>query len=256
VRCSSLSCLLGGPGYRAYAGANAFLDALAESAGGRRRGAGRWISIDWDAWDLGGERRRLAPAAGAALAMTPAEGVEVFRRILAAPGLPRVAVSTAPLELRRAAAGRAEAATRAAAAWRAVEATGAAAAARRAVVATGAAAGDAAAGVAAGVASTVHQRPALDQPYVAPRTETELALAAMWQALLGLDRVGAEDYFFQLGGDSMMAAQVISRVRELFAVDLPLKLILEQPTVIALSRAIELDRSSLGEPVAQAEVER
>jgi non-ribosomal peptide synthase protein (TIGR01720 family) len=54
-------------------------------------------------------------------------------------------------------------------------------------------------------------RPALAQPYLAPRTELEEALAAIWAEVLGLDRVGVEDNFFELGGDSILSLQVVSR---------------------------------------------
>jgi amino acid adenylation domain-containing protein len=71
--------------------------------------------------------------------------------------------------------------------------------------------------------------------YEAPRTPYEEALCAIWQQVLGLDRVGIHDNFFELGGHSLLATQVMSRLREAFQVDLPLRVIFEAPTVTALA---------------------
>jgi amino acid adenylation domain-containing protein/non-ribosomal peptide synthase protein (TIGR01720 family) len=57
-------------------------------------------------------------------------------------------------------------------------------------------------------------RPLLRKPYVAPRTEAERRLAAIWSAVLGLREVGVEDNFFELGGDSILSIQIVSRARE------------------------------------------
>jgi phthiocerol/phenolphthiocerol synthesis type-I polyketide synthase E len=69
--------------------------------------------------------------------------------------------------------------------------------------------------------SSGYRRPDLATPFLAPRDETEAALAGIWQRVLGIARVGVHDSFLELGGDSLLAAQVISRVREEMAVDLP-----------------------------------
>ena len=67
--------------------------------------------------------------------------------------------------------------------------------------------------------------------YVAPRNETESALADIWQDVLQLDKVGVTDNFFDLGGHSLLATQVVSRVREYFNVELPLSSLFEEPTI-------------------------
>jgi phthiocerol/phenolphthiocerol synthesis type-I polyketide synthase E len=58
-----------------------------------------------------------------------------------------------------------------------------------------------------------HPRPNLQTAYVAPRSEIEEQIAAVWQGLLGIDRVGIHDNFFDLGGDSVMGIQVVARMR-------------------------------------------
>jgi acyl-coenzyme A synthetase/AMP-(fatty) acid ligase/acyl carrier protein len=78
-----------------------------------------------------------------------------------------------------------------------------------------------------------------ETPYVAPRTPVEETLAALWSELLGVERVGVDDHFFDLGGHSLMATQLISRVREVFGVDVPLAALFEEaPTVANLARAV------------------
>jgi len=75
--------------------------------------------------------------------------------------------------------------------------------------------------------------------HVPPRTPTEEAIAAIWTHLLHRERVGAEDNFFDLGGDSLLATQVVSRVRSAFEIDLPLRRFFEGSTVAALAGAVE-----------------
>ncbi|HSU14717.1 non-ribosomal peptide synthase/polyketide synthase [Longimicrobium sp.] len=77
------------------------------------------------------------------------------------------------------------------------------------------------------------------ETYVAPRTETERALAAIWAELLDAEQVGAEDNFFHLGGHSLLATRLAARVRAAFEVDLPLRALFEHPTVAALAADID-----------------
>jgi acyl transferase domain-containing protein/acyl carrier protein len=84
-----------------------------------------------------------------------------------------------------------------------------------------------------------YARPDLDVEYFAPTNETEERLAAMWQELLGIDRIGIHDDFFGLGGHSLLATQIISRVREMFQLELPLKAIFEAPTIARFAVLIE-----------------
>ncbi len=71
--------------------------------------------------------------------------------------------------------------------------------------------------------------------FVAPTTETEKKVAAMWEELLKAPRIGIHDDFFDLGGHSLMAIKALSRIREEFGVDLPLATLLQAPTVAKLS---------------------
>jgi amino acid adenylation domain-containing protein len=73
----------------------------------------------------------------------------------------------------------------------------------------------------------------------APRTPVEELLAGLWCEVLGVERVGIDDSFFDLGGHSLLVTRVISRLRQTFGVDLPMRALFEAPTVAALARRVE-----------------
>jgi len=78
-----------------------------------------------------------------------------------------------------------------------------------------------------------------DTAYVAPRTPIEAELAAMWSQLLGVERVGIHDNFFEVGGHSLLVTQAVARIRDVFEVELPLRLLFKVSTVAELAQAIE-----------------
>ena len=80
-----------------------------------------------------------------------------------------------------------------------------------------------------------HLRPDLEASFVAPRTPIETMMADIWSQILQLEKVGIHDSFFTIGGHSLLAAQVLSRVRDTFNVELPLRVFFETPTVAALA---------------------
>ncbi len=199
VLCSSVASVLGGLGFTAYAGANAFLDAHARS----RSGPVRWTSLNWEAWRFGdavpdqglGRSVRLT-------ALDPAEGREVFERVLAAGPRPQVLISTTDLAAR-------------VAEWTTPVAAGAGEpTARR------------------------YARPELRNPYVAPADDTERLLAGVWQELLGVERVGVHDNFFELGGSSLLGLQVVHKLRTDLGLAVPLTAVYEGPTIRTLARLI------------------
>ncbi|WP_459746952.1 condensation domain-containing protein, partial [Pseudomonas sp. 3A(2025)] len=69
------------------------------------------------------------------------------------------------------------------------------------------------------------------QRYVAPQSELEQQVAAIWAEVLQIERVGLTDNFFELGGHSLLATQVISRVRQVLEVELPLRVLFEAPVL-------------------------
>ena len=79
----------------------------------------------------------------------------------------------------------------------------------------------------------------LEAEYVAPRTLVEEMLAKIWAEVLGLEKVGIDDNFFDLGGHSLKATRVLSRVQEAFQVELLLHSFFEEPTIAKFSQVIE-----------------
>jgi amino acid adenylation domain-containing protein len=81
-----------------------------------------------------------------------------------------------------------------------------------------------------------HLRPELETAYVAPKTVNELRIATVWQEVLGLERVGSHDNFFDLGGNSLLLAEVHSNLQEIFQKEIPMVHMFEHPTINALAR--------------------
>jgi amino acid adenylation domain-containing protein len=77
-----------------------------------------------------------------------------------------------------------------------------------------------------------------DREFVPPRTAVERLLAAMWSQVLGVDRVGVHDPFFDLGGHSLLATQLLAHVRSTFHVEIPLRRLFDTPSVAELALAI------------------
>jgi len=89
-------------------------------------------------------------------------------------------------------------------------------------------------------------RPDLPTDYLAPVTPTQQQLAAIWQSLLGVEPIGLHDDFFRLGGNSLLGLQVLSRLREAFAVEIPLNTLFVQPVLEDLAAWLD-SQSSQGQ---------
>ncbi|MEW9701882.1 amino acid adenylation domain-containing protein, partial [Paenibacillus sp. SI8] len=74
--------------------------------------------------------------------------------------------------------------------------------------------------------------------FVAPTNATEDKLAAVWQEVLGVDRIGIHDDFFQLGGHSLKAMMLISHMHKACGVEVPLRTLFQSPTIAAVSAFI------------------
>ncbi|MCS6914978.1 MAG: SDR family NAD(P)-dependent oxidoreductase [Myxococcota bacterium] len=86
-------------------------------------------------------------------------------------------------------------------------------------------------------------RPALPTPYVAPRTDLERTIAAVWEEALGIAGIGVHDDFFDLGGHSLLLTQVISQVRRQTGAEVSLRDLFDSPTVAGLAAQIAQARS-------------
>jgi acyl transferase domain-containing protein/acyl carrier protein len=205
---SSISSVLGGLGYLAYGAANAFMDSFARMQS--RTSGTRWISVDWDTWDLD-----LDDAPGddpTLLAMSSGEGVDAFRRIISCVFEPQVVVSTGYL------ADRIEQ-------WVDLRSL------RKGLE------------LRDRDADRFHTRPHLATAHISPRNQLERSIAAVWEETLGIRPVGVlDDFFTDLGGNSLLATRLMSRLRAQFGVDIPLSRFFDAPTVTALVESIGAGR--------------
>ena len=84
-----------------------------------------------------------------------------------------------------------------------------------------------------------------DHPYVAPRTPTEQTVADVWREVLNQDKIGINDNFFDLGGHSLQATRVLTRLSQSAQIDIPLRTFFEHPTVEEL--ALEITQLQVGQ---------
>jgi acyl transferase domain-containing protein/acyl carrier protein len=223
--CSSVTALWGGVASSAYAGANSFQDAFSNWYGRNSGYQGRIISVNWGRWhDTGmaaGEKAspavptkilktnpcRTADATGDASPneIVPAQGQELLKRLVSLARVPQIIISPEGARVRKSDS--------------LVRTT----LAKRPNLASPAA---------------QHTRPSLSVSYVAPTDEIQNEIAEIWRQLLGFDRIGIHDNFYELGGDSLLAIQVLARIRESLTVDLPLKEFFREPTVAGVAAAV------------------
>ncbi|MEV6153280.1 SDR family NAD(P)-dependent oxidoreductase [Nonomuraea sp. NPDC052129] len=205
VTLSSIAAVLGGMTLAPYASANAALDAYIRVA--RLRG-GRWVTVDWDTWNIDPDRLEGHSGAVIDYAMTPAEGVDVFERALsAADRVGHLVISTGSLEARIAQ-------------W---------------VTGDIHDAGD----DDLDDDRERHPRPDLSTPYVEPNEGTEATLSGIWSRVLGIDPIGATDNFFELGGHSLLAIELTTRIRKALNASVPVTGLLECPTVRQLAALLD-----------------
>jgi acyl carrier protein len=97
-------------------------------------------------------------------------------------------------------------------------------------------------------------RPEIEQRYVAPRNDIEAALVELWQDALGINPIGVSDNFFDLGGHSLKATRLLSKVRSIFRTELPLSAVFEATTVEALACALVEHEPKPGQSAKIAQV--
>ncbi|HYV13611.1 MAG TPA: SDR family NAD(P)-dependent oxidoreductase [Pyrinomonadaceae bacterium] len=207
--CSSMRAITGGLGAAAYCAANSYLDAFAQAG----ESAPLTITVDWDGWN--GVGMDLISVSEDDLGMSPAEGVEAFRRILSDP-LPQVIVSTYSLQavldqhssLNHPALIEEYTANR--------------------------------------KTAMLHPRPELENNYAAPQNQIEQTLANIWSDLLGVERIGRDDNFFDLGGDSVVSIQIIVRAKQA-GLQLTAKQVFEHQTIAGLASVVADNNVSVTE---------
>ena len=135
----------------------------------------------------------------------PAEGAEAFGRALAT-GLPQVIVSSMDLD----------------------------ALVRQAAQSMASEGGD----------GQKFQRPDLDSEYVAPRNDVERTLVGFWEELLGVNQVGVQDSFFDLGGHSLIAVRLFAMIKKAYRVEFPISVLFEAPNI---AQCASLIRERIGD---------
>lgn len=221
---SGTTALLGGVGQVDAAAANSFVDAFARSRAGA---PGPWtVAMGWDTfrWALSDPAQTAGLSRDflhqlevglEAFGIEAGELVEAFRRVLAL-RLPQVYVSGRPLA--------------------------------EVLVGQDELHGGGLLEMASGQPAEHHPRPELATPYRPPGTPTEEALLDLWRDAFGFD-LGVDDSFFELEGSSLLAIQLLTRMRSTFRVDLPIGALFEHPTVAQLAARVD----ELGGAVPKAE---
>jgi amino acid adenylation domain-containing protein len=90
-------------------------------------------------------------------------------------------------------------------------------------------------------------RPGQEKTCVAPRTLVEKTLAEIWQETLGIEKIGVHDNFFEMGGHSLLAVRLMSRLSRAFQVQWPLRTLFERPTVAALADLLQQRQDTISE---------
>ncbi|HEU4903153.1 MAG TPA: SDR family NAD(P)-dependent oxidoreductase, partial [Flavisolibacter sp.] len=102
----------------------------------------------------------------------------------------------------------------------------------------------------------LYARPKLRQQYVAPNNEIERKLAQLWQQTLHIDRVGVDDSFFELGGDSVLAAQVLTSVQKHFGIRIDPQDAFKAFTIKKLAELLEAEFLQRLEAMSEEEAQR
>lgn len=215
IACSSLNSIQGKFAQSDDCASNAFLDSFCLN--NSMKAGTRTITIGWDAWkdaNPGPER--------AAFAMTAAEAVEAFDRILSLDvSRLHVLVSTTDLDLSPRRSNSAD---------QTIEDK-------------------------LDPNAELYSRPELTSIYVAPRNELERQIAEVWQTVLGVGSISIHDSFWELGGSSLLGTQVVSRLKVRLRVPLPLRVLFVRPTIEKLEEEIVRLQAEAGSGASALQIE-
>jgi len=208
---SSMSAVLGGIGFGAYAATNHQIDGLVSLQ--NRRQLSRWVSIHWDRVDSGQEVSHAGEnqvgVVEEDVVLSADEVWEATGRILQLETSGQYTVSRTPL------AGRITK-------W---------------VRVSPYETGDRTGGI-----RKSHARPNLNNEYVQPTTKVQQTIVSIWEEMLGIEGIGIHDNFFALGGHSLLAIQVIGRLREALPVEIELRhLVSDDPTPARIAELLEAE---------------
>ena len=97
-------------------------------------------------------------------------------------------------------------------------------------------------------------RPDLANPYVPPRNPIEAGVCKVWAEMLDLEQVGIHDSFLELGGHSLLATRIVSRIRDMFHIEVPLRTLLVASTVAAMAVIMVQRQAEAFDPAELARV--
>nr|VFJ75372.1 MAG: Acyl transferase domain-containing protein [Candidatus Kentron sp. FW] len=200
VLCSALNSILSIFGQVDYCAANAFLDAFSHKL--RAQGVNAKC-INWGLWqEVGMAVDMGVPLDSLRQGMLSGEGVDVFDRIMGNT-LPQVLVSTWDLLIQSEQGQVFDIPEK------------------------------------DNLSQTIHERPELGHAYVPPTNQIEKTLADIWQKLLGIEKIGVHDDFFELGGDSLIMMRLVARIRRELNIEAPLQIFFENSKIKALAGYID-----------------
>jgi len=179
---SSISCVLGGLGFGAYASSNYFMDVFTKQH--NQLNGSRWFSLNWDG-------------------MAADKSIDIFKRMLPLKKIDQLVVSREGALHDRIDK------------WVKLETLKNREHDKSTIEKN----------------SGLYPRPDLSTVYTAPQTPTEKSLAGIWQNLFGFDKIGTKDDFLELGGDSLRAITVISRIHQELGVNIPVVEFFNLPTI-------------------------
>ncbi|WP_414620771.1 SDR family NAD(P)-dependent oxidoreductase [Calothrix sp. CCY 0018] len=210
VLISSLSSILGALGMAAYPAAHTFTDAFIYKH--NQINSIPWMAVNWDNWLTKQLTIELAtkPEISTELFMTSQEGIEIFRRVLSLNKVNHIVVSTTDLQARIEQ-------------WIKPSEI-----------------------VHQSNSTALHSRPYLQNNYIAPTNETEQSIANIWQEILGIEQVGIEDNFLELGGDSLLSIQITARANKA-GLRFTNQHLFEYPTVVELAKIATKTQTVLSE---------
>ena len=192
---SSISAVLGGLGFAGYTAANLFMDTFVQQH--NRSASIPWISVNWDTWQVKQDVHGVLGVTVDVYAMTPQEGTEAFARVLDS-GFTRLINSTGDLQARIRQ-------------WIRLESV-------------------------VDVDDTIllSEHVAHGKAHPVLSSEYERIITEIWQQVLGIQQIGLYDNFFDLGGNSLIALQVIAKLKKAFHMQVPAVALFEAPTISAL----------------------
>lgn len=206
---SSLASLLGGIGFSNYSAVNNFVDTYCTVTNSNLNGRTKWISVNWDGWTFSDDSNSNG--------INPAKGVEILDKILTKTSPSNIIVAADDLD-------------NSIYKWiyNISENTEHDPLAKSNF-------------------SELHERPNLAIEYLKPESDIEKKICEEWEKLLGIRGIGINDNFFDLGGDSLIGTQLVSRLRKIYNTELPLVSVFENATVSGIASILEKEINSESE---------